>query len=92
MIVPQITRILVTALITLGLDRFERVQRERGAKQDSSQDDCDCKIASHLLGFLGSVPTKIPSMPYPHERLIDTEGFPNLAVKSRARFTCITVW
>jgi hypothetical protein len=31
-------------------------------------------------------------MPYPHERLIDTEGFPNLAVKISEEITCITAW
>jgi hypothetical protein len=31
-------------------------------------------------------------VPYPHKRLIDTEGFPNLAVKISEEISCITAW
>ena len=43
--------ILITALITLGLNRFERVQTERGADQNSSKDDSDRKVTSHGTWF-----------------------------------------
>jgi hypothetical protein len=42
---------LITALITLGLNRFERVQTERGADQNSSKDDSDRKVTSHGTWF-----------------------------------------
>jgi hypothetical protein len=60
-------------LITLGFDSSECVQTERGRERYSSQDYRDCKIASHLLGFPGSVPTKIP--PMPSAQAADTEGY-----------------
>ena len=38
-------------MITLGFDRFERVQTERGADQNSSKDDSDKKVMSHETWF-----------------------------------------
>ena len=56
--------ILIRVLITLGLDKFECVQTERGADQDPSQDDSDGKVASHRLGSSGAALRKIPPTPY----------------------------
>ncbi len=43
---------ILRILIVLRFGRFERVQTERSADQGSSQEDCECKIASHGISFL----------------------------------------